>query len=186
MGLLPVLALALLAAAGGVAWHFEQWIPVTALALLAAASGVALLAWRLAFSDRLGSSVLAAVAASVLVGIAVFAELMPGLRSIAVSPRLAAAAGAAGCDVQGMATVGFREPSLVFLTRTDLAMPGPREAASFLKEGPCRVAFVDGRDEQEFLAAAREAGTTPRLLSRVDGININGGRKLDIGVYLGQ
>jgi hypothetical protein len=45
---------------------------------------------------------------------------------------------------------------------------------------------VESRNEQEFLAGAQQEGFTPRLLSRVNGININGGRKLDIGVYLGQ
>jgi 4-amino-4-deoxy-L-arabinose transferase-like glycosyltransferase len=186
MGLLPLLAFGLLVAAGVVAWHFEHWLPLAALAFLAAAAAIALLAWRLAFSGRLGSSVMAAVVASALVCIGAFGELVPGLRSIGVSPRLVAAARAAGCDIQGVATVGFREPSLVFLTRTDLAMPDARDAAAFVKDGPCRVAFVESRDEQAFLDSARGSGISPRLLSRVDGININGGRKLDIGVYVGQ
>jgi 4-amino-4-deoxy-L-arabinose transferase-like glycosyltransferase len=186
MGLLPLLAFVLLVAAGGVGWFTEHWVPIAALAFLAAAFAVSLLAWRLAFSGRLGSSVLAAAVASVLVCVGAFGELVPSLRSIAVSSRLAAAAGAAGCQPQGMATVGFREPSLVFLTRTDLAMPDPKDAAAFIKEGGCRVAFVESRNEEDFQAGAREAGITPRLVSRVDGININGGRKLDIGVYVGQ
>ncbi len=51
--------------------------------------------------------------------------------------------------------------------------------------GTCRIAFVEKRLEAAFIASTIAAGTAPRLLSRVEGINLNGGRRLDIGVYLG-
>ena len=93
---------------------------------------------------------------------------------------------AAPCPDPKVVSAGFAEPSLVFLTRTDLAMPDADGTAAFLKEQPCRIAFVESRSEADFLAAAKEKQLEPRLLSRVDGIAINGGRHLDIGVYLGQ
>jgi hypothetical protein len=105
---------------------------------------------------------------------------------VAISPRLAAATKAAHCAPTGFATAGYREPSLVFLTSTDLVMTDGAGAAAFLRDGACRIAFVEKRQEEPFIAAGIEAKAAPRLLSRVDGVNLNGGRRLDIGVYLSQ
>ncbi len=56
-------------------------------------------------------------------------------------------------------------------------------AADFLKAGSCRVAFVESRDESAFKASL---GDLPdiAIVTRVGGVNLNGGRKLDIAVYL--
>ena len=107
-----------------------------------------------------------------------------------LSQRLAAARQRAlgavpECSSLKIATTQYREPSLVFLTGTDLVMTDGAGAARFLAEGPCRIVFVPQRDEADF----RDAGADPahtRLLERVSGINLNGGRPLDIGLYLGQ
>jgi 4-amino-4-deoxy-L-arabinose transferase-like glycosyltransferase len=107
---------------------------------------------------------------------------------IALSPRLAeagkAAAGSA-CPSPGYATVGDREPSLVFLTSTALLMTDGPGAAAFMAVGPCRVAFVNQPDEAAFNAALG-SNSKIALASRVAGVNINGGKKLDIGVYVRQ
>ena len=105
-----------------------------------------------------------------------------------MSPRLADAARYAlapqtSCTNSSAATVGFNEPSLVFLAGTDLLMTSGEEAARFVQSAPCRVAFVDARAEAAFKSALTD--TTPiALASRVEGLNLNGGRKLDIGVYV--
>ena len=99
--------------------------------------------------------------------------------------RLRAYGAAPQCATLKVATTQYREPSLVFLTGTDLLMTDGPGAARFLAEGACRIAFVPQRDE----AAFRDAGADPahvHLLERISGINLNGGRKLDIGLYLGQ
>ena len=108
----------------------------------------------------------------------------------ALSPRLAQARraamdGAANCATLASATTGYREPSLVFLTATDLAMTSGAGAAEFLNAAPCRLAFVDAAQEPAFLAAL----TTPLQVvaaARVAGINLNGGKSLDIGVWVRQ
>ncbi|HRJ69780.1 MAG TPA: glycosyl transferase, partial [Beijerinckiaceae bacterium] len=93
---------------------------------------------------------------------------------------------AVGCDKPALASAGYREPSLVFLTRTDLRLVMGAEAANILaQDGPgCRIAFVESREEASFRAAlaAKPAGET--LTTRIRGVNINGGRTLDIGVYV--
>ncbi|MFN4169578.1 MAG: glycosyltransferase family 39 protein, partial [Pannonibacter phragmitetus] len=111
----------------------------------------------------------------------------PGLSAIWVSPRLVAAISeAAGCTPARVASTGFSEPSFVFLQGTDTVLGPPEEAAAFLAQEPgsCRLAVVESRQEQAFLAAAGKDGLVPVLAGRVQGLNINGGRQLDLGLYL--
>ncbi|WP_293866588.1 glycosyltransferase family 39 protein [uncultured Alsobacter sp.] len=185
MGLLPALVVALGVAATAGAVRLDGVVPWAGLALFALASVAAVLAWRSYFRSFFGTSAIQAVAASVLVAFGAYWATVPLLRAVAISPRLAEAARAAECAPTGLATVGYREPSLVFLTRTDLEMTDGPGAAGYLRQGACRVAFVEKRQEEAFLKAAGEAGLQPKLLSRVTGLNLNGGRALDIGVYLG-
>ncbi len=91
----------------------------------------------------------------------------------------------AQCGRMDPATVGYREPSLVFLTQTDLLMTDAKGAASFLDAEPCRVVFIDAKSESEFLSALAQK-PSPHLVTRVRGINLNGGKPLDIGVYIGK
>ena len=72
---------------------------------------------------------------------------------------------------------------MVFLTGTDLLLTQAEAAARFVQSGPCRVAFVDVRGEAAFKAALAPSASVI-LASRVQGLNLNGGRKLDMGVYL--
>ena len=110
--------------------------------------------------------------------------------SFALSPRLAEArrvamAGAPNCATLASATTGYREPSLVFLTGTDLAMTSGAGAAAFLDAAPCRLAFVDAAQEPAFLAALK-APLQVKATARIAGINLNGGKTLDIGVWVRQ
>jgi hypothetical protein len=82
-------------------------------------------------------------------------------------------------------TLGYREPSLVFLTGTDLAMaPDGAAAAAFLKEPGCRIAFIENRFAADFQAALSQAAQTPRLMTTLRGFNMNGGRRLEIAVFV--
>ncbi|NBN62428.1 glycosyltransferase family 39 protein [Microvirga tunisiensis] len=114
----------------------------------------------------------------------------PALETIWVSPRLAAAIDqTATCPTPEVASSGFSEPSFVFLQGTETRLVPGEAAATFLKESPsvpdaCRIAVVEKRQEEAFLAAAATLGLVPDLRGRVEGVNINGGRKLDLGLYV--
>jgi 4-amino-4-deoxy-L-arabinose transferase-like glycosyltransferase len=138
--------------------------------------------------ERLETSLLASVALSFCTYLFVFSGIMTAgpFEPWRMSPRLAEAArqavSAQACVSYSAATFGFNEPSLVFLTGTNLLLAGADESARFVQGGPCRVAFVDLRGESAFQSAL-----TPQsniiAHSRVTGLNLNGGRKLDMGVY---
>jgi hypothetical protein len=124
------------------------------------------------------------VLASLFLSIGVYGFAVESLRSLKLSPRLAETVRAAGCANPAVMTLGYREPSLVFLTGTDLAMATTgAEAAAFLNQPGCRVAFVESRFAGDFQTAIAQMAIKPRLLTTIRGFNINGGRKLDIAVY---
>ena len=132
------------------------------------------------------------ITASIMLTLAAYVFGLPMLKAFNLSPRLASAAAATGCTAPDFATVGYREPSLVFLTSTNLLMAKPGEAAAFLERDGvgCRIAFVEKAFESEFLAALT-GKTAPALASRVRGVNINAAvdkqgklRVLDMAVYV--
>ncbi|KMO12302.1 ArnT family glycosyltransferase [Methylobacterium platani] len=164
------------------AWRLDGVIPWAGLPLLLAASAVAFLAWR-AFVDGWPERALAvAVLAGGLLGPAVFGLTQPALAALKVSPRLAAVRDALPCPSPKVATLGYREPSLVFLIGTDLAMlDSAEEAAAFLTAGGCRLVYVEDRFAKAFADA--EAGAAPRPVGRVTGFNINGGKPVGLSAY---
>ena len=71
------------------------------------------------------------------------------------------------CPNPQVASLGYREPSLVFLVGTGLALPPDGAAArSFLEGGGCRLLFVEARERDDFNAAwpvaSRRAGAAGR------------------------
>ncbi|PSC02779.1 glycosyl transferase [Alsobacter soli] len=189
--LLPILVVALIAAVAVGFAIYEHTVPVVALVLLVLGLILAVYAWRATVDGLFGTGAIYAVLTSAVVAWGAYAFAVPRFRTVAISPRLmeavrAGEAAPGGCASPALATAGYREPSLVFLAGTNLVMTDGAGAAQFLAEAGCRAAFVVGAMEPQFIEAARAAGISPRLSSRVQGLNLNGGRKLDIGVYWRQ
>ena len=179
---LPVLILAVGVPVASVV--MTRTVPYAATALLIVAVVPAFYAMRSLWSGAAMRAAALACLASCLVTTAAFRFALPGFEPIRLSPRLAAAAEALKCDDPLLATTVYREPSLVFLTRTDLVMTDGRGAAAFLGGQGCRASFVESRAEEAFKAELAARNLAPRLATRIAGINMNGGRKLDIGVYV--
>lgn len=190
--LVPGIAVVLVAA--GLAGWIAFGLPPGALYFVAAPL-VLWQAWRVGGMIRAGALEglpVGAVLLAFLAYVMAYGGIMTGpvFTPLRMSPRLAAAAEkalqeAGDCREVSMASAGFSEPSLVFLTRTALALGTGETAGRFLAAGPCRLAFVDIRQEPAFRSALGER-TDVRLAGRVQGINLNGGRRLDIGLYLRQ
>jgi len=164
-------------------WQLDRTWPPAGLAAMLAACAIAIGSWLSFSRGEVTRAALVGVAAAPVLAIGVFGFTQPALQSLKLSPRLAAAAEAVGCPGAPVATLGYREPSLVFLVGTALDMvdSGPA-AAAFLSQPGCRVLFVDSRFEPAFLQALGDRPTREPV-SRVPGFNINGGRRTDIGVY---
>lgn len=167
-------------------------LPFFALPFLVVAAALGLYgAWQIV-GARPVRMLVAGVLASLTLTIAAYNFGLPMLKAFNLSPRLAAAAAATGCANPAYASVGYREPSLVFKTDTEILMAKPDEAAAFI-DAPgvgCRIAFIERRFEEEFRAALK-GQSAPALATRVRGVNINAAvdrnrrlRVLDIAVYV--
>ncbi|PTM42856.1 glycosyltransferase family 39 protein [Bosea sp. 124] len=168
----------------GANWSLDGTLPYLALPflLLALAVAVSVVA---AFRRRdFEGALWRCVLASLLLGVGVYGFAVESLRAFKLSPRLAEAARSVGCADPAVMTVGYREPSLVFLTGTRLAMGvDGAAAAAFLNPPGCRIVFVESRYMAGFQTALGQSGLTPRLVTTIRGFNLNGGRRLEMAVY---
>jgi 4-amino-4-deoxy-L-arabinose transferase-like glycosyltransferase len=182
--LIPFIPIGLTVGLCAVNWSFDGTLPYRGLPLMIASSLVALYAWRLFVRNQILKCVWASFISAVCLAIGVFGFTQLDLRSLKLSPRLAEAAHNLGCANPRIATLGYREPSLVFLTGTGLEMLETGiEASAFLRQGGCRMVFVEKRFEDDFRAENQRLGQQPALSTRITGFNINSGRQLDIAAY---
>ncbi|WP_246690083.1 glycosyl transferase, partial [Methylobacterium sp. WL7] len=166
-------------------WRLDSHtLPWAALPLLAAACAVAILAWMAFAGGRPERALVLGILASCLLGPAVLGVAQRSLPALKVSPRLAALRDRVGCPNPQVASLGYREPSLVFLAGTDLALPPDGAAARrFLEAGGCRLLFVEARDRDDFNAAWPVARGAPAPLAEVEGFNLNTGRRVFVTAY---
>lgn len=182
--LIPFIPVGLLVGLSAVAWSLDGALPYRGLPFLVASSLAALYGWRLFVTGRVVPSLWAGFVSAIFLSVGVFGFTQLDLRSLKLSPRLAEVARNLSCENPKVATLGYREPSLVFLTGTSLDMlETGEEASAFLKAGGCRLVFVEKRFEEAFRNENRRLGQQPTLSTRVAGFNINSGRRLDIGAY---
>jgi 4-amino-4-deoxy-L-arabinose transferase-like glycosyltransferase len=182
---LALLAPLLILGAGvGGFWHFDRTVPFFALPFLIAAAILAFIAMRaLQRAEPMAGAALL-VASAVTLTVAAYPFGLSQLQAVNISKRLASAARAVPCEKPEYASAGFNEPSLVFLTDTEIELAEGKVAAAMFAKPGCKIAFVDQRHEGAFRSSLDAVQDKPGLRTRVKGININSGRMLDIGVYV--
>lgn len=114
-----------------------------------------------------------------------FRVAAPALETIWLSPRIAAAVRTwRPCPDSVLASSSYAEPSLLYLAGRDTRLIGPARAAEFLHDSPaCGLALIDRKDAPAFLDRARALGLAPRVLTRLDGINLAAMRRLELTLY---
>lgn len=177
-----LLPLGLLLGGGGAFWFYEGWLPP--LSILALLGGVGLGALAVVVAHRSAVATVPVVVVAALFTWLGTWPMVARMDSLWLSPRMAEALRThAHCPDPAIASGGYREPSFPFLTRTDALLTGGREAADFLAEPGCRLAFVDaapgrrGQPAQEvaFLERLEALGLRAERLTVVEGRNMNGG-----------
>ena len=124
-----------------------------------------------------------------LVSWAVLEILLPAMRPIWLSPQITAALAVHypnGRPKGSFGTVGFTEPSLIFLAGTDtvlMKLRDPTGTARFLAAAPDRTVLIVARERAAFLEAATAAGIAPRVLAEVNGFNYAGGRSEKLTLF---
>lgn len=164
--------------------HLEGSVspPATLLAILAAF--LALAAAQRTWTDRplAGAGLLAGAAVAAYAGVLGF--ILPAAETLRLSPRLAMAIAAdAGCPEPRLVATGYDEPSLVFATRTGIRFTDPRAAADFLGRDGCRLALVEARREDAFLARAARRGTAVEKRATLEGMSLGRFAPLVVGLY---
>ena len=148
----------------------------------AAAMIFGFLAWRFYETDGPERSLLRAAVAAVMLSIAIPGALVPLLRPLFPSAMLANYVHP-DCERPLYASVGYNEPSLVFLFGTSTRLTDGSGAADFLLEGGCRYAFIEARHERAFVQRAEAIGLRYAPGPRIEAINHSVGHVLTIAVY---
>ena len=162
---------------------FNRDLAFLAWPFFAASIVCGLFAWRLYDEDGAERAFMRAAAAAVLVSIGTFAVVIPSLEPAFPSVALADVLHESNCADPVAASVGYEEPSLVFLAGTKTHFTDAAGAADFLAEGRCHFAFVDARLERAFALRAEAIGLRYDRGPRIDGYNISIGRPIAIAVF---
>jgi 4-amino-4-deoxy-L-arabinose transferase-like glycosyltransferase len=150
---------------------------------LAAAIVCGLFAWQLYEDDGAERAFMRATAATVLTAIGIYALVIPSLGPAFPSVALADVLRASNCPHPVAASAGFEEPSLVFLAGTETRITDASGAADFLRQGACRFAFIDARQERSFALRAEAIGLRYDRGPRIDGFNISNGQRITMAVF---
>ncbi|HET7679395.1 MAG TPA: glycosyltransferase family 39 protein [Xanthobacteraceae bacterium] len=148
-----------------------------------AAMIVGLIAWWLYDSDGAERSLMRAAAASILIAGTLYGLIFPSMTSLFPSVMLAEILREADCPDPVAASAGYHEPSLIFLAGTQTVLTDGAGAADFLRQGGCRFAFIDARQERSFARRAEAIGLRYAQGPRIDAFNISGGRAITVAVY---
>jgi 4-amino-4-deoxy-L-arabinose transferase-like glycosyltransferase len=140
-------------------------------------------AWWLYGADGPERSMMRAATAAVLLSVAIYARIVPFLPNLFPSPAIARAVQNTNCETPLVAAAGFHEPSLVFLAGTETLLTDGTGAADFLLKGPCRFAVIETRHARSFGQRADAIGLRYVPVTRIDGVNIGGGRNLAISIF---
>jgi 4-amino-4-deoxy-L-arabinose transferase-like glycosyltransferase len=143
-----------------------------------------LFAWQLYDDDGAERAFLRAAAAAVLMAFGVYGVVVPSLgQSGFPAVVLAQVLKDSACEHPLAASAGYEEPSLVFLTSTAMRFTDAEGAADFLRQGSCRFAFVDAKQERAFALRADAIGLRYDRGPRIDAYNISVGKPLTIAVF---
>jgi 4-amino-4-deoxy-L-arabinose transferase-like glycosyltransferase len=156
---------------------FFAW-PFVAAALI-----FGLIAWWLYEDSHAERSVLNAVVASLFLSFATYGAVGPALTRLFPSPEVARALRNVTCVGPKIASAGFHEPSLVFMTDTSTLLTDGSRAADFLNQGTCRFALVESRSERNFVARAEAIGLRYNVLTRIEGFNFSQGKSISIAIF---
>src|SRR5215468_5246331 len=142
-----------------------------------------LFAWWLYEDSHAERSLLNSMVASLFLAFAMYGAVAPALTRIFPSPEVARALRNVKCVGPKIASAGFHEPSLVFMTDTSTLLTDGSRAADFLNQGTCRFALVESRSERNFVARAEAIGLRYNVLTRIEGFNFSQGKSISIAIF---
>ncbi len=164
-------------------WFLEHRFVSLALAPAAAAAGGAFFSTRYYFRRRYLRATAIAITATVLTLGPALQWIMPGLTPIWLSRSVSEAAIKIGGKNVKLCSVGYYEPSLIFLAGTKTLLTSAEGAARFLRKNPGGLALVDRRQDGSFLRLADNLGLHLQQVDAFSGINYSKGRHMLLRLY---
>lgn len=155
-----------------------------AVILLAGAAGAGILAAGSLVKSEARKSVVLASMTAVLISFGAYGLALPQLPALWISSGIVdGAKHGSKCDDPRLVSVGWREPSLVFLAGTDTALRAVNGAFEELKSGDCMVIAVEQRHQNAFAEKSVQDGVSFARIGVVDGFALNGGDVISIALY---
>jgi 4-amino-4-deoxy-L-arabinose transferase-like glycosyltransferase len=159
-------------------------LSVPGLVALAGAVTLLILVCRFGRQCQGARLVGACAAAGLLVLIPALGAVLPGLKGLWLSNSVVEAMHRHGAGPGSvLATVDYKEPSLVFLAGTDTLLTNAVGAAQFLKRHPEGWVLIGARQAQAFLAAAKAGGVVPEGVECLTGFNYTKGKRMQLILY---
>lgn len=179
----PVLAIVLSLGLGGAYVWLGSGFGLAAWPLLALAVGLLVMAARAFPRVGIEGAFLTALLGALVLYLAVYQALLPQMRALWISERLAAVVREEGCPAANVSSFPYQEPSLVFLVGTRINYGLPDEAVAIMKKGGCALTFTDERFAPLFEKRAAAAGLKYHAVATIAGFTYNGGRRTAITVF---
>ncbi len=142
-----------------------------------------LFAWQLYEEDGAERSFVRASAAAALMAFGNYAVVVPSLVPVFPSVTFADVLRHSSCEHPVAASVGYEEPSLVFLAGTSTRLTDASSAADFLRQGGCRFAFVDTHQERAFALRAEAVGLRYKREPKIEAFNFSNGQQFTVAVF---
>jgi hypothetical protein len=87
------------------------------------------------------------------------------------------------CPDSTLVSVGYEEPSLVFLTATSTLLTNASTAAARLQADGCAVAAIEKSNQRAFDATFAKSATKPHAFATIEGINYSNGKQVSVALY---
>jgi len=152
-----------------------------AIAMIAVALGLA--GWLLRSLLRGEARLWCAIGTPLLLWVAAFGVILPGLDALWLSRGAAALVNDRRRDLRPVVVAGYAEPSLVFLLGTATKLTNAADAATILSKLPETLVLVSNREDAAFRAALGKNGLAVDALGDVSGLNYSNGRAVTLTLY---
>lgn len=166
-----------------IAFILDHDLALLAWPFFAGAIVCGLFTWQLYEDGGAERAILRATAIVALMAAGLYGIVVPSLAPAFASVAIARVLHRSACAHPAAATVGYSEPSLVFLTGNAAHFADAAGAADFLQQGSCRFAFVDRDQERAFTLRAEAAGLRYNQEGSIEGLNIGSGRLMSFAVF---
>ncbi|WP_114011214.1 ArnT family glycosyltransferase [Cohaesibacter intestini] len=186
-GFVPLIAAILGIGAPIALFIIEGVINPAALGLGLVAVGLGLLSFSVLVRGRVMAAFLLAALVAPVLYLSIHGTIFPALNNVWLSNQMAASVNRnKPCESIELASVGYSEPSLVFLMGTDTQLIDPsqtKQAADFLIEAGCRMTIIEQSREPAFLEAIGNRADLIEAVDHVKGFKLNGGKWQSFALY---